>query len=150
MAVATSTAIAIGALALGAYQTRQQTIQQRKAVRKQERAQDVQENQQKASEAAQRRQKVRAERVRGAQIKQASSNLGVSGSSGESGAITALSTNTATSLAASAGATNTAVQLGNLNQQATRAQQVAGEHGAMANLAFGVSQFSASQIKKGS
>ena len=81
---------AYASAAIGAASTVYNIQQQKKAGAAQEEAQDISTAQQKSVDFANRRQQLRAERIRRAQIEQASSNQGVGGSSGEAGAVSAL------------------------------------------------------------
>lgn len=81
---------AYAAAAVAAVGTVANMQQQKKAGKAQEEAQDISTAQQKSVDLANRRQQLREERIRRAQIEQASSNQGVGGSSGEAGAVSAL------------------------------------------------------------
>ena len=84
------TEVAIAALVLTAASTAYSVDQQRKAGKAQQEGQDIASAQQKSVDLANKRQQLREERIRRAQIEQASANQGVGGSSGEAGAVSAL------------------------------------------------------------
>lgn len=81
---------AIASLVVTAASTAYSVDQQKKAGKAQQEGQDIASAQQKSVDFANRRQQLREERIRRAQIEQASSNQGVGGSSGEAGAVSAL------------------------------------------------------------
>lgn len=91
---ASITAIVVSATATGA-----SIHAQRQGAKKQERlakeANAVSRAQQQAQDITARRKAAKEERIRRAQISQAATNVGVSGSSGAAGAISAVATNTA-------------------------------------------------------
>lgn len=84
-----------------------------------------------------RRQRIREERIRKAQILAASENTGTSGSSGQIGAIGALSTNIGGLIAQSSGQSKTNAGINKNNQKAadydTQAQIISGFTGAIQN-----------------
>lgn len=82
--------IALAALAVTGASTVYSMNEQRKAGKAQQEGQDIATAQQKSVDLANKRQQLREERIRRAQIEQASANQGVGGSSGEAGAISAL------------------------------------------------------------
>ena len=82
--------VAIAALAVTTASTVYSIEEQRKAGKAQQEGQDIATAQQKSVDLANKRQQLREERIRRAQIEQASANQGVGGSSGEAGAISAL------------------------------------------------------------
>ena len=82
--------VAIAALAVTTASTAYSIAEQRKAGKAQQEGQDIATAQQKSVDLANKRQQLREERIRRAQIEQASANQGVGGSSGEAGAISAL------------------------------------------------------------
>ncbi len=83
-------AVALVALAVTAASTAYSVDQQKKAGKAQQEGQDIASAQQKSVDLANKRQQLREERIRRAQIEQASANQGVGGSSGEAGAVSAL------------------------------------------------------------
>ena len=85
--------VAIVALAISAVSTYQSVKASKQAAREQKNANKIQTAAQKNADAAARRQKIREERVRRAQILQQAENTGVSGSSGAIGAVGVLSNN---------------------------------------------------------
>ena len=82
--------IAIAALAVSSASTVYSIAEQRKAGKAQQEGQDIATAQQKSVDLANKRQQLREERIRRAQIEQASANQGAGGSSGEAGAVSAL------------------------------------------------------------
>lgn len=83
-------AVALVSLAVTAASTAYSVDQQKKAGKAQQEGQDIASAQQKSVDLANKRQQLREERIRRAQIEQASANQGVGGSSGEAGAVSAL------------------------------------------------------------
>lgn len=82
--------IAIAALAVSSASTVYSIAEQRKAGKVQQEGLDIATAQRKSVDLANKRQQLREERIRRAQIEQASANQGVGGSSGEAGAVSAL------------------------------------------------------------
>lgn len=111
-----------------------QRKQAKKAARAQREASATARAQQANAEARDRRQKVREERLRRAKIIQTSFNTGVSGSSGELGAVSALGTNVGDVVGASRGDTVAADRVSALNQQAADATFKANQIGATVGL----------------
>lgn len=89
--------------AVGAAATAYGTVEQQRAGKKrssaEKEAREISSAQQKQQEAEQRRQAIREQRVRQAQIEQAASNTGSSGSSGEVGAVSGTQTVTGANIA---------------------------------------------------
>jgi hypothetical protein len=102
---------------------------QRKAAHKSMAAQEKIQSEQRASNAAssarERRQQIREERVRRARVEQAAVNTGVAGSSGELGALSALSTNLNSNIGANLGRIQTADNISIFQQDAANAQDQA-------------------------
>lgn len=96
----------------------------REAARNRE-AQEKTQSEQKAANAQaaaeDRRRQIREERVRRARIIQSSVNTGTNASSGEAGALGAISTNLSQGLGASVGGQQRASTIGGFNQQAANA-----------------------------
>lgn len=110
MAIATTTLLAIGSLAVGAYGAIEGQAQRKEARSRQEQAQREGEKiqgetraQNAAQAAAERRSQIREERVRRGRIMQSAENTGAAASSGEFGAIGALGTNLATNIGSNLG-----------------------------------------------
>ena len=82
--------VAIASLIVSMASTAYSISENRQAGKKQQEAQDISTAQQKSVDLANRRQQIREERIRRAQIEQAAANQGAGGSSGEAGAISAL------------------------------------------------------------
>lgn len=97
----------------------------RQAAKRQERAQRRVQSEQRAGNAAEqareRRQQVREERVKRARILQASQNTGVSGSTGEVGAVSGLSTQLDTNLGMNIGRAQRGDAISIFSQQAAEA-----------------------------
>mgnify|MGYP005989381607 CR=1 FL=1 len=145
---AVSTVVAVGLLAYGAYESSEAASDQRKASRAQKRANAIATAQGQADDAAKRRANVRKERVRRAQVLQASQAQGTTGSSGEIGAQSALTTGVASANAAIRGTQNTNMFVSQFNQVAADAMSDASEHQALANLAFQGASFGFQQSGK--
>lgn len=151
MALATSTIIGIASLAVAAGSAYMSYQQQREAARNQRRAAEeqrkinAQTQARQAQEAArERRQQIREERVRRARILQSSENLGVSGSSGEIGAVGALSTNLSSNIGDNIGALDTARTISGFSQRQADFVSAANQNLATANLWGQASSFSSS------
>lgn len=133
MAVSTTTAlIASAVVAAGSAYT--QHRQGKKAADAQKEASRIGGNQAQIEQQAQRRQAVREERIRRAQILQASETSGVAGGSGEIGSTGALGSITAGNLASSHSADRTTQRLGQLNNRVASAQQRQQTAGAIGGL----------------
>lgn len=133
MAVSTTTAlIASAVVAAGSAYT--QHKQGQKAADAQKEASRISGNQAQIEQQAQRRQAVREERIRRAQILQASETSGVAGGSGEIGSTGALGSITAGNLASSHSADRTTQRLGQLNNRVASAQQRQQTAGAIGSL----------------
>jgi hypothetical protein len=151
MALATSTIIGIASLAVaagGAYMSYQQ---QREAARNQRRAADEQRKinaqtqaRQAQDAARERRQQIREERVRRARILQSSENMGVSNSSGQIGAVGALSTNLSSNIGDNLGALQTARTISGHSQRQADFTSAANQNMANANLWGQASSFGSS------
>lgn len=129
---------AIVVAAVGAATSVYSTVQQAQAGKKQagamKEASDVAAAQQRQQEQEQRRQQVRQQRIRSAQIEQGAANQGASASSGELGSLSALSTNTANSLAFMSGSRLASQGITNANQRGLNAQQDASTWSAIGNI----------------
>lgn len=147
--------IAAASLAVTAFGTAKSIESQKDARRDARRAADEQrkiQQEQVASNAQaaaqERRQQIREERVRRAKIIQASMNTGVSGGSGEAGAVSGLATNLSSNLGANLGAIErgqrTSIFAQNAADFSFSAQQNSQRAGAWAQYAgMGMSIFSA-------
>ena len=91
--------VALAALAVSSASTVYSIAEQRKAGKAQQEGQDIATAQQKSIDLANRRQQLREERIRRAQIEQAAANQGAGGSSGEAGAISALGSQVGSNIA---------------------------------------------------
>jgi hypothetical protein len=147
MAIATTTLLAIGSLAVAgaglvqgmearkdAKEAQDQSLSlQRKAQGEQEKIQGEQRAQNAAQAAAERRTQIREERVRRARIMQSSENTGVSGSSGEFGALGALGVNLATNVGTNAGRVAAGGRISEYAQNASGFMSAAQDKGVQAN-----------------
>lgn len=118
MALATSTYVAIAAVAVAGASSYEANQQAKKAAEKEEEAQKVSAAEQAAQQTAQTRAQIREERVRRAQILQASENTGVTGSSGALGSTGALQTTVGSNLAAASRQAASAQAITGLQQEA--------------------------------
>lgn len=123
MAVATSTIIASVALATTAASGYMQYQAAGEAADAQREGQAISGAQQQIQQRRSQRQSVREERIRRAQIMQASESTGVAGSSSEAGALGALGTMSATNRANVQGGTLAAQGITRASQRAADAQQ---------------------------
>ena len=111
----------------------------------------VRSAEEKSQTIAQKRREFRQKRVRDAAVRSASQATGVSGSSGESGALSVLGTNAATSSAGLSRQIGTANALGNLAQKQADSQfksQIAGAVGSISNSLFSASMSNPETAKK--
>lgn len=119
--------VAIAVAAIGAattvYATTEQQRQAKKSASAQKEASDISAAQQKNDEMNQRRQQIRQQRIRAAQIEQGAANQGVSDSSGELGSLSALSTNVSNNLATLSGKSLASSGIYSATQRAANAQQ---------------------------
>lgn len=111
-------AAALAATAAASYEQRQQAKKAAKE-RKEERA--IAGAEQSAQQMESRRQQLREERIRRAQILQASENTGVAASSGQLGAVSALGTSTGANVASLSRQANTASGISAASQRAANA-----------------------------
>jgi hypothetical protein len=135
MALATSTYLAIAAVAVGGATSYQSQQQAKSAAKKQKEAGKVSAAEQAAQQTAQTRAQIREERVRRAQILQSSENTGVSGSSGALGSIGALQTSIGSNLASASRQANSAQAITGLTQKAADYEAKARETQAIGGLA---------------
>lgn len=146
--MAATAVLGIG-LAYGIYQNEEARKDSRKAARAQEEANRVQTAQQQVQDIAKRRQTIREERVRRAQILNLAQQQGVAGSSGAVGAVGSLSTSVASQGAAIRAQQNTANAVSALNIEASKALVRSQEHQALSSLSFQFANFGANQIGTG-
>lgn len=113
----------------------------KKSAEQQRRAQAEQRAVQARQAAEERRKQVREERVRRAKILQSSENTGVSGSSGEVGALGSLSTQLASNIGSNLGAARSGELISGFNQSAadfnfnaTKSMQEAGQWSQLAGI----------------
>lgn len=118
---------AIVVAAVGAATTVYSTVEQQRAGKRSAAAQkegaDTAAAVQKSQDMEARREQIRKQRIRQAQIEQGAANQGVSASSGELGSLSALSTNTAASLALMSGSQLGAKGITEANQTMLNQQQ---------------------------
>ena len=129
--------VGAGAAAYGASEQRQASKRQSKA---QKEAKAISTAQQKQEEMEQRREAVRQQRIRAAQVEQSAANAGVSGSSGELGAISGTQTVTGANIAFGKSTALAAQGLSAQNQNMAEANLQGQTAGAITGL--GVSAFS--------
>lgn len=145
MALATSTIIAIAAVAVAAgtaYVSAENAADARDAQKK---AQQVSKAEADAARQSQIRQQVRQERVKRAQILQASENTGVSMSSGALGASSVLGTQTDSNVGSINRAANSATVAGNFLQDAADSQAKAANWQAASSVASSAAGFAFNQ-----
>jgi len=136
MAGAVGATLVGGTLGLGIYESEEAKKDARRAARASERANQIQTAQGQIQDINRRRQNIREERVRKAQILQASQNLGVAGGSGEAGSTGALSTLTSARNAGIRGGQSAALSISNLRNEAARAMVRSQEHQFTSDLSF--------------
>lgn len=134
MALATSTYLAIAAVAVAGATSYEAGQQAKAAAKKEEEAKEVAGAEQQAQQMQQTRAQIREERVRRAQILQASESTGVTGSSGALGSIGALKTNIGSNVAAASRQANAATAITGLQQKAADLRTDARETQAMGSL----------------
>lgn len=135
---AVSTIVAAAAVAVAAGSAYAASQAQGKAADAQKDASRISSNEQQAQADAQRRQQVREERVKRAQITQASTNTGVSNSSGELGSLSVLGTQTGTNISNIARSTATTQAITSAQQTAVDYQTKAGNYSAIGSVAGSV------------
>ena len=144
---------AIVVAAVGAATTVYSTVEQQRAAKRQAGAQkeqsDIAAAQQRQAEADARRQEIRKQRIRQAQIEQGAANQGVSSSSGELGSLSALSTNTAASLANMSGSSLAAQGISKAGQNALNAQSDTQTWNAVGNIGSAVTGLAAPTAGEG-
>lgn len=126
---------ATGALFVAAVGTAANIDANKRAARRQQRAQDIQQSQQIAEQRVSQRQQMREERIRRARIINAASQTGVARSSGEVGALGSLSTRLASNIAFGQGQTRSAISIGNQLSEAASAREQGNIAGAIAGFA---------------
>lgn len=148
---ALTTVVAVAGLALAAGGTYMSYQQQRAAARNQRKAADEQkkinaqtEARQAQEAARERRQQLREERVKRARVLQSAENMGVSGSSGQIGAVGALSTNLSSNIGDNLGALNTARTISRHSQRQADYIGAANQNNANASLWGQVGSFGGS------
>lgn len=130
-------AAALAATAAAGYEQRQQA---KKAAKEQKEARAIAGAEQSAQQMEGRRQQLREERVRRAQILQASENTGVTASSGALGSVSALGTSTGANVASLSRQANSATGISAASQRAANADlrgQEAAAIGGITSSVFG-------------
>lgn len=112
-------------LAVGLASTAVSAINSGKALKAQKEAQNIGLAQGSIAAAGDRRQLLREERVRRAKILQGATNSGADGSSGESGALSAITTNVDTMISDSASQSKGNAGINSFNQKAANYDQAA-------------------------
>lgn len=143
MALATSTYVAIAAVAASAAAGYEQRRQSKAAAKDQEEAAETARAEEMARQNETRRQQVREERIRRATILQQSANTGVAASSGEIGAVSALGTQTAVNQASLSRQQGTAEGITELNQSAAQHELKGQEAAAIGSIAGSIFSYSA-------
>ena len=105
-------------LAVGVISSASASADRKKAAAAQKQVNNITNAQQKVNSFEDRRQRLREERMRRASMEQGSQNTGTSGSSGEGGGLSALSTNFQTLLSQQAGMTKANEGINKWNQKA--------------------------------
>lgn len=139
---------AIGAAAT-VYGTTQSQRASKKAANSQKEASDIAAAQQKQQMMDERRNQIRQQRIRTAQIEQGASNVGASMSSGELGSLSALSTNVSNNLARLSGSNLAAQGIASANQSTLNAQQDIQTAGAISSLGGSALSLAAPAAGKG-
>ena len=132
----TMIAVSTGLLGYGLYENNQADVHRKRGERAQARAQEIATAEGKVKDIRQRRQRIRQERVRKAQILAAAESRGIAGGSMESGALGATSSLTAGANAASRGSQLTADSISKFNQIAATESGEANKSAGRAQLAF--------------
>lgn len=138
---AVSTIIAVAAVAVAAGSAYMSSQEAKAAAKDRKKAAAVSQAEAAAQKNANRRQQVREERVRRAQIMQGSQNTGVSQSSGELGATSALGTLIASNVAAQTRQQNSSDAITSWTQSAANADLASQQWSGIGNIAgsvFGV------------
>lgn len=112
---------------------------QKDAVQEQRKARNEQKAQNEAQAAQERRKQLREERIRRAKILSTSQAAGVTGSSGEAGALGGLSTQLSSNLGTNLGALNSAADISLFSQNAANFSSAADQANANAQMAGQVS-----------
>lgn len=112
---------------------------QKDALQEQRKVRNEQKAQNEAQSAQERRKQLREERIRRAKILSLSQSAGVTGSSGESGALGGLSTQLATNLGSNLGALNSAADMSLFSQNAANFSSAADQSSANAQMGGQVS-----------
>lgn len=143
------TAIAVVTLAITAAGAYEQSRQAKSQAKDRKKAGQVAQAEQAAQMNQSRRAQVREERVRRAQILQSAQNTGVSQSSGELGATSALGSLIGGNLAGMSRQQNSANAIGNLNQSAADSELKAAQWGAVSSISSGIFGAAAGGLAKG-
>jgi len=133
---AATSIVAVSLLAYGLYESNQADVHQKRAQRAQARSQEIATAEGKVKDIRERKQRIRQERVRKAQILASAQTQGISGGSAESGAIAATTSLTAGANAAARGSQLTAEGISRFNQIATTETGEANKSAGRASLAF--------------
>ena len=138
MAYATTTYLAIAALAVATYSAVEADDNNRRSRNAQKKSASEQKAANAAQAAQERRAQIREERVRRARIIQAGENTNTVGSSGEAGALGSLSTQLGSNLGFNAGAIQRANNMSIFNQQAANYQGAAQRNQAIGSLSMSI------------
>lgn len=140
---------AIAAVVVTAASAYQQSRAAKAAASDRKEASKVNQAEQAAQQNQNRRAQIREERVRRASVLQASQNTGVSQSSGELGATSALGTLIGGNLAGMQRQQNTAGAIGGLQQSAANSDMTAATWGAVGQVSSSVFGFAAGRVGSG-
>ena len=132
-------AVAVAGTAYSISEQEKAKDKQKEAVREQGKIRNEQKAQNEAQAAQERRKQLREERIRRAKILSTSQAAGVTGSSGESGAIGGLSTQLSSNLGTNLGALNSASDISLFSQNAANYSSAADQANANAQMAGQVS-----------
>lgn len=138
---------AIAAVVVAAASAYQQSRASKAAAKDRKEAQQVSQAEQAAQQNQNRRAQVREERVRRAQVLQSSQNTGVSQSSGELGATSALGTLIGGNLASMQRQQNSSAAIGGLSQSAADSDLVGAQWGAVGSIATSIFGVAANSIQ---
>lgn len=131
-------AIAVVALAVAGAATYSANRQAKKAAEAQREASNINQASDRNKEADARRQQIREQRIRVAQVEQSAQNTGVSSSSGELGSLSALTTNAGANLASMSGQGLANQGIAQQNQNALNAQVKQGTYQSIASVSSSI------------
>lgn len=142
--------LAYAALAVSAYSAVESASAQKEAAAAQRKAQSEQKAINASQAAAERRQQIREERIKRAKIVQASTNTGVTDSSGEAGSTSSLSTQLGSNVGQNLGTIQSMNNISNYQQQAANAMTDAADWNAIGSVSQSIFGATSGSIFKGS